>query len=63
MSSEVLNKNLNKDNFKNYILRKIPLEWKNYDVVLGEEILEQLENKQNLKTWKKNFFKKPEIFF
>ena len=64
LNSEVLNKNLNKDNFKNYILRKIPQEWKNYDVVLGEEILvNNLKISKIIKHGKKIFLKNPKYFF
>ena len=38
IDSDKLNKLINKDNFSEYILRKIPKEWENSDVVLGEKI-------------------------
>ena len=38
LCSEDINKIVNQDNFKDYILREIPSEWEEYEVVLGEEI-------------------------
>ena len=42
--SDEITKIVNKENFGDYILRKIPDEWENYEVILGEEI--------NINNWK-----------
>ena len=38
IKSDELNKIINKENFKSYILREIPDEWANTEVVLGDEL-------------------------
>ena len=42
--SDEITKIVNQDNFGDYILRNIPNEWNNYEVILGEEI--------NMSNWK-----------
>ena len=39
ISSEKLNKIVNKGNFQDYILKKIPPEWEDYEAILGEEMI------------------------
>ena len=36
--SDELNKTVNKENFQHIILKKIPKEWENFEVILGEEM-------------------------
>ena len=38
IKSDDLNKIIDKENFKSHVLRKIPEQWNNYDVVLGEQM-------------------------
>ena len=38
IKSDELNKIVNKNNFKDLILRKIPDEWSGYEVILGDEM-------------------------
>ena len=37
--SEEINKIVNKENFQDFVLKQIPLEWNDYDVILGEEMI------------------------
>ena len=38
IKSDEITKIINKDNFNSYILQNIPGEWKDYEIILGEEI-------------------------
>jgi hypothetical protein len=61
--SDELNKIINKDNFEKHILKKIPDEWKNENVVLGQKI--QVNNwklSKILKHAKKKFLLNPSNF-
>lgn len=63
LCSEDINKIVNQDNFKDYILREIPSEWEEYEVVLGEEIYtDKWKLSKILKHGKKLFFKNPKYF-
>lgn len=63
ISSDNLTKQINKENFGNYILKKIPPEWNNYEVVLGEEMrVDNWKLSKILKHGKKKFFLNPAYF-
>jgi hypothetical protein len=63
IQSDDLNKIINKDNFTNHILRKIPKEWSGYDVILGEKIkVNNWKLSKIIKYGKKKFFLKPSNF-
>ncbi len=64
LSSKQLNKKINQKNFQNYILKEIPNEWKDYDVILGEEIfIDNWKLSKIIKHAKKIFLKNPKYFF
>ena len=64
IKSEEISKNINKDNFKNYILKEIPDEWSNYECVLGEQIyIDKWKLSKILKHGKKKFFLNPKNFY
>ena len=61
--SDQLNKVISKENFKEYILREIPSEWNNYDVVLGDKMhVNNWKFSKIIKHAKKEFFKNPKFF-
>ena len=37
LTSDNVTQAVNKDNFESFILKQIPDEWQNYDVILGEK--------------------------
>ena len=62
--SEEINKIVNKENFQDYVLKQIPLEWNDYDVILGEEMI--INNWKFSKIFKhapKKFLMNPKFFF
>ena len=62
--SEEINKIVNKENFQDYVLKQIPLEWNNYDVILGEEMI--INNWKFSKIFKhapRKFLMSPKLFF
>ena len=62
--SEEINKIVNKENFQDYVLKQIPLEWNDYDVILGEEMI--INNWKFSKIFKhapKKFLTNPKLFF
>ena len=62
-SSEEINKIVNKENFQDYVLKKIPTEWSDYDVILGEEIiLKKYKISKIIKHAPKKFLKNPKFF-
>ena len=63
IQSDDLNKIINKENFNRHILRKIPDEWENSDVILGEKIkVNNWKFSKILKYGKKKFFLNPSNF-
>ena len=57
LKSEEITKLVNKNNFENYIMKKIPKEWNNFDCVLGEKIfINKWKTSKILKYAKKSFF-------
>ncbi len=61
--SDELNKVISKENFNNYILREVPSEWNNYDVILGDKMyVNNWKISKILKHAKKKFFKNPKFF-
>ena len=63
ISSDKLNKIVNKENFMKYVLKKIPKEWENTDVVLGEKInVNNWKLSKILKHAKKKFILNPSYF-
>ncbi len=61
--SDQLNKVISKENFKEYILREIPSEWNNYEVVLGDKMyVNNWKFSKIFKHAKKEFFKNPKFF-
>ncbi len=62
-SSEEINKIVNKENFQDYVLKKIPTEWSDYDAILGEEIiLKKYKISKIIKHAPKKFLKNPKFF-
>ena len=62
--SEEINKIVNKENFQDYVLKQIPLEWNDYDVILGEEMI--INNWKFSKIFKHapwKFLMNPKLFF
>jgi hypothetical protein len=63
IKSDEINKIVNKKNYEDFILKKIPQEWNNYEVILGEKIL--VNNWKLSKIWKHGkikFIKNPKYF-
>ena len=61
--SDELNKLVNKDNFHQYILKKIPNEWENSNVVLGQKIhVNNWKLSKIFKHAKKKFLLNPSYF-
>ena len=61
--SDELNKVISKENFNDYILREVPSEWNNYDVILGEKMyVNNWKISKILKHAKKKFLKNPKFF-
>lgn len=64
IKSDEISKNINNDNFDNFILKKIPEEWNNYECILGEQIyIDKWKFSKILKHGKKKFFLNPKNFF
>ena len=63
IKSDQLNKFISSENFKEYILRDIPEDWKNYDVVLGEKMyVNNWKLSKILKHAKLKFLRNPGFF-
>ncbi len=63
IQSDNLNKIINKDNFSQYILRNIPKEWDNSNVILGEKIrVDNWKLSKILKHGKKKLLLNPKNF-
>ena len=63
LKSEEISDLIDKDNFENYILKKIPDKWKNYDVILGEKIpVNNWKFSKIFKHAKKKFLLNPSYF-
>ena len=61
--SDELNKIITKENFSKFILREIPNEWSNYDVILGEKMyVNNWKLSKILKHAKCKFFCNPKFF-
>tara|TARA_X000000950_G_scaffold70874_1_gene87931 strand:+ start:277 stop:1092 length:816 start_codon:yes stop_codon:yes gene_type:complete len=61
--SDKLNTIINKENFKDYILKEIPNEWNNSEVILGEKIkINNWKFSKIFKHAKKKFFLNPSNF-
>ena len=61
--SDELNKLVNKDNFQQYILKKIPNEWENSNVILGQKIhVNNWKLSKIFKHAKKKFLLNPSYF-
>ena len=61
--SDEITKIVNKDNFNSFILQSIPEEWKNYDIILGEEIfINKWKLSKIIKRGYKVLFKNPLAF-
>jgi len=61
--SDKLNTIINQENFKDYILKKIPNEWNNSEVILGEKIkINNWKFSKIFKHAKKKFFLNPSNF-
>ena len=61
--SDELNKIISKENFKEFILKKIPNKWNDYDVILGEEMyVNNWKFSKILKHAKNKFLKNPKFF-
>lgn len=64
LKSDEISKKINNDNFDNFILKKIPEEWNNYECILGEQIyIDKWKFSKILKHGKKKFFLNPKNFF
>ena len=62
LSSDEINKIVHKDNFQKFILREIPKEWSNHNVILGEEIfINKWKISKILKHGKKQFLQNPKF--
>jgi len=63
VKSDDLNKIINRDNYKDHVLKRIPEEWKNHDVILGDEIfIDEFKFSKIIKHAKKKFFLNPRFF-
>ncbi len=63
IGSDEINKIINKENFNEFILKKIPKEWENHKVILGEEIfINNWKISKVLKHGKKQFLLNPKFF-
>ena len=63
MKSDEITKIVNKDNFNSFILQTVPSEWKNYEIILGEEIfINKWKLSKILKRGYKVLLKKPLSF-
>ncbi len=63
IESDEINKIIDKENFTDYILKKIPNEWGNSEVILGEKIkINKWKFSKILKHAKKKFFLNPSNF-
>ncbi len=63
LKSDEITKLANQDNFDEFILKKIPDEWKNYDLILGEQwFVDKWKLMKILKKGKKFLFKNPLAF-
>jgi len=63
ISSDLITKNINYNNYNNYILKNIPKEWNSYEVILGEEIfIDKWKLSKIFKHCKKKLLKKPLAF-
>ena len=63
ISSDLITKNINYNNYNNYILKNIPKEWNSYEVILGEEIfIDKWKLSKIFKHGKKKLLKKPLAF-
>jgi hypothetical protein len=62
--SDEINKLINQENYENFILKDIPQEWNNYEVILGEKIvMKNLKISKILKHAKIKFLENPGSFF
>ncbi len=62
-SSDEINKNVNRDTFENFILKEIPKEWDDYDVILGEKMyVNNWKFSKILKHAKLKFITNPKYF-
>ena len=60
LTSDNVTQAVNKDNFESFILKQIPDEWKNYDVILGEKMpVNNWKLSKIFKHGKKKFLKNP----
>jgi hypothetical protein len=63
ISSDLITKNVNNNNYNNFILKNIPKEWNSYEVILGEEIfIDKWKLSKIFKHCKKKLLKKPLAF-
>ena len=63
LHSDELNKKVNLNNFNDFILKEIPDEWKNHDVILGEEMnINNWKFSKIIKHAKLKFLKNPNLF-
>jgi len=63
LKSDEINKIINENNFNNFILKEVPIEWKNYDLILGEQLfVNKWKLSKILKHGKKFLFKNPLAF-
>ena len=63
LKSEEITKLVNKDNFHDFVLKKIPSEWENYDLILGEQwFVDKWKLMKILKRGKKFLIKNPLAF-
>ena len=63
-SSDEISKQINQKNFSDHILKNIPNEWADSNVILGEEIfIDNWKFSKILKHGKKIFLKNPKFFF
>tara|TARA_B100001248_G_scaffold254020_1_gene231914 strand:- start:5061 stop:5876 length:816 start_codon:yes stop_codon:yes gene_type:complete len=63
-SSDEISKQINQKNFSDHILKNIPNEWTDSNVILGEEIfIDNWKFSKILKHGKKIFLKNPKFFF
>jgi len=64
VKSDELNRIVNQNNFKDFILKKIPDEWNNYEVVLGDEMsVNNYKLIKVLKHAKLKFLMNPQLLF
>jgi len=63
LKSEEITKLVNKDNFCDFVLKETPSEWKNYDLILGEQwFVDKWKLMKILKRGKKFLLKNPTAF-